>query len=273
MTVPAYNISAGAYTGNGLQDTYDYDFPIQEESEIKVLQKNLDGSEEQLVLNVDYSVDVGETGGTVTRLDGNLPDGVQWYFICNIDPTQETAFSSQGGFFPDVHEDAFDKLTILVQQLVKDAMRALKVSEFTNAEEDFDTTLPEIKATEGIRFNDAGDGLTTFPITFAQQAALIAEEAARIAADDVLQQQIIDNYNGYTAADANIQAQLTGNVPLEASAFSPISWHDQIVETGVTIPENKNAWSFGPTISLATGVTVTVGSGSYWTIADGEVTV
>jgi hypothetical protein len=272
MTVPAYNITAGAYTGNGLQDTYDYDFPIQEASEIKVLQKNLDGSEEQLVLNVDYSVDVGETGGTVTRLAGNLPDGVQWFFVCNIDPTQETAFNSQGGFFPDVHEDSFDKLTLLIQQLVKDTMRAFKVSEFVGAEGDFDTQIPEIKATEGIRFNDAGDGLTTFPITFAQQAALLAEIAARIAGDDSLQSQIVNLYNGYTAADANIQAQLTGEVPLEASAFSPISWHDQVIETSVTIPDNKNAWSFGPSITIADGVSVTVGEGSSWTIADGEVT-
>lgn len=78
-------------------------------------------------------------------------------------------------------------------------------------------------------------------------------------------------YNGYTAADANLQSQMTGEVPLEASAFSPISWHDQSVDNSVNIPANKNAWSFGPTMTVSPGQTVTIGEGSFWTIANGEV--
>ena len=75
----------------------------------------------------------------------------------------------------------------------------------------------------------------------------------------------------FGAADANIQSQLAGEVPLEASAFSPISWHDPIIENSVTIPENKNAWSFGPTITIDAGQTITLGLNSFWTIANGEV--
>lgn len=78
-------------------------------------------------------------------------------------------------------------------------------------------------------------------------------------------------YNGYTAADANLQEQITGSIPVEASAFSPISWHDQSVDNSVNIPANKNAWSFGPTMSVSPGQTVTIGEGSFWTIANGEV--
>lgn len=72
------------------------------------------------------------------------------------------------------------------------------------------------------------------------------------------------------AADANLQDQLTGNVPLEASAFSEISWHGQSIDNSVTIPENKNAWSFGPSMTIANGSTVTVSAGSHWTIANGQ---
>ena len=75
----------------------------------------------------------------------------------------------------------------------------------------------------------------------------------------------------FGAADANIQSQLAGEVPLEASAFSPISWHDPIIENSVTIPENKNAWSFGPTMTIDAGQTITIGLNSFWTIANGEV--
>ena len=74
----------------------------------------------------------------------------------------------------------------------------------------------------------------------------------------------------FGAAYANIQSQLAGEVPLEASAFSPISWHDPIIENSVTIPENKNAWSFGPTINIDAGQTITLGLNSFWTIANGD---
>lgn len=74
-----------------------------------------------------------------------------------------------------------------------------------------------------------------------------------------------------TSADINLQAQISGGAPLEASAFSPISWHDQSIDNSVVIPDNKNAWSFGPTMTISPGQTVTVGTGSFWTIANGAV--
>lgn len=73
------------------------------------------------------------------------------------------------------------------------------------------------------------------------------------------------------ATDAALQAQINGTSPPMASAFSPISWHDQTVATSVTIPANKNAWSFGPVMTIGLGQTITVGSGSFWTIANGQV--
>lgn len=70
-------------------------------------------------------------------------------------------------------------------------------------------------------------------------------------------------------ADASLQDQISGvSTPL-AGAFQAISWHDQVITNSVTIPDNKNAWSFGPFIAIAPGQTVTVGDGSYWTIAEG----
>lgn len=106
--------------------------------------------------------------------------------------------------------------------------------------------------------------LAVQPTEAVRNSQLTSEIAARVAGDAAL-------LAGYTAADANLQDQLTGNVPLEASAFSPISWHDQSVDNSVIIPDNKNAWSFGPTMTISPGQAVTIGSGSFWTIANGEV--
>lgn len=76
--------------------------------------------------------------------------------------------------------------------------------------------------------------------------------------------------SGYQAGDANLQQQISGGAPLEASAFSPISWHAQTIQNSVAIPANKNAWSFGPKVAIAPGQAVTVGEGSVWTIAEGD---
>jgi hypothetical protein len=45
--------------------------------------------------------------------------------------------------------------------------------------------------------------------------------------------QLDSEISARQSADANLQAQLSDTAPLEASAFSPISWHDQVVENSV----------------------------------------
>lgn len=89
------------------------------------------------------------------------------------------------------------------------------------------------------------------------------ERDERVASDQSIQQK-------YQAADANIQSQLTGKAPLMASAFSEISWHGQVINNSVTVPPGKNAWSFGPALTIAEGQEVTLSEGSYWTLANGE---
>lgn len=89
-----------------------------------------------------------------------------------------------------------------------------------------------------------------------------AERSQRISADTTIR-------NNYKAADDFLQAQISGGEPLQASAFSPISWHDQVIVNSVTIPANKNAWSFGPTLALSESATVTLEEGSFWTISNG----
>lgn len=102
-----------------------------------------------------------------------------------------------------------------------------------------------------------------------------AEENARIVEDASIRSDFTSAdaqiRADFTAGDAYLQAQISGGEPLAASAFSMISWHDQVILGSVTIPNNKNAWSFGPTMTIASGQTVTVGTDSFWTIANGEV--
>ena len=83
----------------------------------------------------------------------------------------------------------------------------------------------------------------------------------------------------FTGANGEITVDTTnkalrvhdGETPGGFPQQGPISWHPQTIEHSVTIPENKNAWSFGPVIEIAEGQAVTVPVSSFWTVANGEV--
>jgi len=129
-------------------------------------------------------------------------------------------------------------------------------------------SLLTVGAADGRYVNVSGDTMTG-PLDM-NNKQLTGLKAPTASTDAVRKVDLDNEESARVAADANLQAQMTGNVPLEASAFSPISWHDQSVDNSVVIPDNKNAWSFGPTMTISVGQTVTIGTNSFWTIADGE---
>lgn len=90
--------------------------------------------------------------------------------------------------------------------------------------------------------------------------------------EPVRKQEFDVEVNARAAGDSSLQDQLNGTNPPMGSAFSMISWHDQIITNSIVIPNNKNAWSFGPTITIASGQFVTVGANSFWTVANGATT-
>lgn len=112
------------------------------------------------------------------------------------------------------------------------------------------------------------DPTQEFPYT---TTGIWEEESWRFAQNEIVTAyQFLREIANRQAADANLQGQISDGEPLEASAFSPISWHSQEVASSVTIPENKNAWSFGPVMTIADGQSITIGDNSFWTIANGE---
>ncbi|MNQ96759.1 hypothetical protein D3C85_1123770 [compost metagenome] len=89
--------------------------------------------------------------------------------------------------------------------------------------------------------------------------------------DAVRKEELDEEIDARIAGDASLQDQLNGTNPPMGSAFSIVSWHDQVITNSITIPDNKNAWSFGPIITIDVGQAVTIGAGSFWTVANGEV--
>jgi hypothetical protein len=122
MTVQDQTISTGAYAGNDIADTFAFSWKITSNTQLVVGQTDNTVTPPvttTLVLNTDYTVSgVGDEGGGSVILTTPLPTNNTLQIKSNFVPTQETEFSSQGSFLPENHEDAFDKLTRLIQQLI-----------------------------------------------------------------------------------------------------------------------------------------------------------
>lgn len=117
MTVST-QVSRNEYTGNGATTQYDFTFRILDKSHLLV--QTLDTSESivTLTLGTDYTVTgVNRYSGGKVVLNTPLPDGYKISIERSIPVTQETSIRNQGGFFPEIHEDAFDKLTMIIQRM------------------------------------------------------------------------------------------------------------------------------------------------------------
>lgn len=130
MTVNTVGITSGPFDGDGVNGLFPFGFRIEDESQLNVFEVDADGVETELIVETNYLVNgIGnDSGGLILRVvdavPTALPVGFQIYLRADYKETQLTEFDSQGGFFPDVHEDAFDKLTFLSQQQADEIFRS-----------------------------------------------------------------------------------------------------------------------------------------------------
>lgn len=117
MTVST-EVDHNDYTGNGVTTSFPYTFRIFKKSDLVVQVVDLNENITELILDTDYTVTGagGYTGGNVV-LSSPLANGYQISISRELPVTQETDLRNQGKFFAEVHEDAFDKLTMLIQQV------------------------------------------------------------------------------------------------------------------------------------------------------------
>ncbi|HGK4040320.1 TPA: phage tail fiber protein [Klebsiella pneumoniae] len=117
MTVST-QVSRNEYTGNGATTQYDFTFRILDKSHLLV--QTLDTSESivTLTLGTDYTVTgVNRYNGGKVVLTSALPVGYKISIERSTPVTQESSIRNQGGFLPEIHEDAFDKLTMIIQRM------------------------------------------------------------------------------------------------------------------------------------------------------------
>lgn len=116
MTVST-ELSHEEYTGNGVTTDFDFCFRILKAEHLVVSVADQDGTERILTNGTDYTLrGVGSYRGGKVILKMPLATGWKIGIARDLPAVQETDLRNQGKFFAEVHEDAFDYLTMLIQK-------------------------------------------------------------------------------------------------------------------------------------------------------------
>ena len=106
------------YEGNGTTKVFPYRFRILKDSHMVVTVIDIAGNLTTLSLGTDYTISgVGQVSGGNVTLAIALASGWQISLDRDLPAVQETDLRNQGKFFAEVHEDAFDYLTMLIQRV------------------------------------------------------------------------------------------------------------------------------------------------------------
>jgi len=140
MTINATTRKTNNLAGNGNTHTYPFAFKVFTNADVVVKKLEVATSVETtltLGANNDYIVTLnqdqnGNPGGSITLKSGgnnfNLPSGFQIVITSAVQSLQGTDLTNQGGFYPEVINDALDKSAILHQQQQDELDRSIKFS-------------------------------------------------------------------------------------------------------------------------------------------------
>lgn len=162
MTISSEDRSTLPFAGNGVATQFPFTFKVFATSDLVVVKTDAAQVDTTLVLDSDYSVSLNadqdnNPGGTITYpISGSpLATGESLIAYGDISYLQPADIVNQSGFYPRVVENGFDRLTMLIQQVLGLARRAIRVPVSAQA---VDTELPDIaeRANKVIAFD--GDG-------------------------------------------------------------------------------------------------------------------
>lgn len=130
MTIDT-DVNKISYTGTGAVSTYSYPFRVFVDADLVITLADDDDVQisPDLILNTDYTVSGagGVSGGTITLIGTYAPLPLDYTMVIRRvrDVTQETDLRNQGDFYPETHEDAFDHLIMVAQQLQEQINRTV----------------------------------------------------------------------------------------------------------------------------------------------------
>lgn len=186
MTISSETREVGPFTGNGSTTAFPFTFKVIAATDLSVVMTNsATGVSNTLALTANYTVALNadqnnSAGGTVTLLSP-LATGHTLMISSAASYLQPTNLTNGGGFYPSVINDALDRLTIFVQQMLRTINRGIRIP-FAEAIGSTTLTLPiaSVRANKAIVFDPSGNvGVSTDD--YVNQAANAAASATAAA--------------------------------------------------------------------------------------------
>lgn len=169
MTVETEISRSGPYAGAGTTGPFLVDYRILDATHLRVVKRPLVGSEVTLAYPADYLVTgVGDPTSSLTTTLAVLA-GETLTIIRDVPKTQEADYVQNDDFPAETHENALDKLTMIVQQLDEELDRSLTLPVSAGG---VSTELPVPQSNALIGWNSDADALQNVdPATLATVVA------------------------------------------------------------------------------------------------------
>lgn len=190
MTVSS-TTAKNTYPGDGSDVTFDFTFPILDETHLSVQLKDANGDFTEQALTTHYTVSgtgntTGQTdytSGTVTFL--TAPAATETVVILRGIPIkQETDYVENETFPAETHEAALDKLTMICQQIGERADRSITFPDDSTVT---DITLPEPSgnADKYLKYNSAGTAIEVVTLSSSAGLGAVSDDAAPVLGGDL----------------------------------------------------------------------------------------
>tara|TARA_R110000822_G_scaffold93393_4_gene214907 strand:+ start:5213 stop:6523 length:1311 start_codon:yes stop_codon:yes gene_type:complete len=218
MTISSTTRVAGPFTGNGVTTIFPFTFKVFSTADVQVVRLTISTSTETtLTIVTDYNITLNgdqdsNPGGNIVLVTPLLAlyTLTATSDIANLQPTDLT---NQGGFYPEVITDSFDRATIQIQQMSDNLTRSLKapVSDDLTT---IDMTIPVVA--DRINKLLAFDG-TGVPTTVAQSPSSISGNTTIVGTLGVTGATTLQTTLGVTGnttvgGTLGVTGQITGNV-------------------------------------------------------------
>lgn len=167
MTISSESREVGPFTGNGSTTAFPFTFKVIAASDLSVVKTNATtGVSSTLTLTSDYTVTLNtdqnnNAGGTVTLLSA-LASGYTMMISTAAAYLQPTNLTNGGGFYPTVINDALDRLTIFVQQMLRTINRGIRIPSSESATStNLILPIASLRANNYLAFDESGNVFST----------------------------------------------------------------------------------------------------------------
>lgn len=210
--------------GNGVWDEISFSFKVFDTDELEVVQTTDAGVDSTLTEGAgnDYTVTLNadqntSPGGTI-KLTALSTTGYYYTATSDLENLQPVTITNQGGFLPSVINNALDRLTILVQQVLNRVDRSIKIPLSDGTGITTEIATKTLRASKVLGFDSAG-GATVY--SFADVSAQIDAVFSSLTAEDFIK---YDGTNWVNRSPSEVRTDLSLGALALLSTINDDNW-------------------------------------------------